>query len=86
VINLLKINLKKQAKLTEYCPIKAKKKTMIILDMLPLKMEVVDKEVSVDLEDLMAQIFQISLKIFSVILVVAEEVIEGEVLAIEVRI
>ena len=64
-INLLKISLKKQAKLTEYFQIKVKRKTTITSDMLLLKMVVVDKEV---LAVLAEQIFQIFLKIFLEIL------------------
>ena len=65
---------------------KSKKKITIILVMLPLKMVAVDK---VDLEVLgvlVVQIFQTYLKIFLVISVVVEEVLEEEVQIIEAQI
>ena len=80
MIKLQKISLKKQVKLMEYFQTKVKKKIMIILDMRLLKMEAVDKVVVS--EGLVVQIFQIFLKIFLEILVVAEEVVE-EVLITE---
>ena len=70
-INLLKINLKKLVKLTEFSQIKKRNKITIILVMLPLKMEVEDKVVV--LVVLVEQTFQIFLKIFLVILVVGED-------------
>ena len=82
MINLLKINLKKQAKLTEYSQIKVKKKIMIILGTPHLKM-VVDRVE--DLVDLADQIFQTFLKTFLEILEVAGEV-EEEILVIKVQI
>ena len=57
---------------------KSKKKIMITLVMLHLKMEEVVKEVLVALAVLVELIFQISLKIFLVTLVVEEEVLEVE--------
>ena len=81
---LLKINLKKLAKLTVFFLIKKKNKTMIILAMLPLKAVVVDKvEALVVLE---GQIFQIFLKIFLVILEVVDDQEEEEILAIKAQI
>ena len=62
---------------------KTKKITMIILDMLLLKMVVVVKEVLEDLAVLMGQISQIFLRTFLVILVVEAEEVTKEVLAIE---
>ena len=64
-------SLKKQVKLTEYFRTKKKNKTTITLDMLLLKMVVVD-QVQV-LVVLVEQIFQIFLKIFLVILEVVED-------------
>ena len=61
-----------------------KKKATIILDTLPLKMEVADR---VDLEDLVVRISRIFLKIFLVISEeVGEEVLEEEIQIIEVQI
>jgi hypothetical protein len=85
-IKQLRINLKKQVKLTVFFQIKVKKKIMIILVMLHLKMVVVAKEVLVGLEDLEDQIFQTYLKIFLEILEVEEEEIVDEVQVTEVQI
>ena len=63
---MLKTNLKKLAKHTAFYQIKKKNKTMIILAMLHLKVEVVEDKVVV----LVGLIFQIFLKIFLEILVV----------------
>ena len=66
--------------------INQKKKIMIILDMPLLKTEVEDEVVLVVLVVSVVQIFQISLRISLVILVVVEEVLEGEAQIIEVLI
>ena len=65
---------------------KSKKEIMIILDMPLLKTEVEDEVVLVVLVVSVVQIFQISLRISLVILVVVEEVLEGEAQIIEVLI
>ena len=70
-IKLLKINLKKPARLMEFSPIKKKSRITITLVMQHLKMVAEDKVVV--LEDLVEQIFQIFLKIFLVILGVVED-------------
>ena len=67
----LKKSLKKLVKLTAYFQTRKKNKTMTILVMLHLKM-VVEDQVEV-LVVLVEQIFQIFLKIFLEILVVAED-------------
>ena len=83
VIKMLKINLKKQAKLTEFSQIRKKNKIMITLVMQPLKMEVEDKVVV--LEDLVEQIFQIFLRIFLEILVVEEgQEIETQIIEVQI--
>ena len=80
---LLKINLKKQVKLTEYFLTNLRKKTMIILVTQHLKM-VVAKGVLVGLEVSVVQTFQIFLKIsLEILVVVEEEVLEVEVPIIE---
>ena len=83
---MLKTNLKKLVKLTGFCLINQKKKIMITLGTQPLKMVAVAKEVLVDLVVLAGQIFQIFLKIFLEILVVAEEDLEEKLQIIEVLI
>ena len=71
MIQKQKKNLKKLVKPTEYFLTKKKNKTTITLDMLLLKMVVVDQVVV--LVVLVEQIFQIFLRIFLEILEVAED-------------
>ena len=76
----LKIDLKKQVKLTGFFLINLKKKIMIILVTLLLKMEEAVKV------DLVVLIFQIYLKNSLGTLVVVDGTLEDEVLIIEVQI
>ena len=86
-IKLLKQNLKKQANRTTYFQIKSAEKTMINLDMLLLKMEVVEDFLDLIFLDLfqtfLAQIF---LKIFLKVLVEAEEGHKGDLMIFVARI
>ena len=84
MIKKLKKNLKKLVKLTEFYQIKKKNKITTTLVTLLLKMVVVDKVVV--LEDLVAQISQIYLKISLVILEVEEDLEVEEVQITEVQI
>ena len=80
MIKVLKTNLKKLAKLTEYFQINLKKKIMITLATQHLKMVVANVEA---LEVLVVQIFQIYLRISLGTLVVEVEEVQEEVQIIE---